>query len=157
MNHYLIATWAKICQAMGPEFEPYLPVVMPQLVNAASTKADISVYGTPSLEPYEDVTNYNLQMKMKTTSRSGKAGRHYSSTVRLWAYGRRPSKRNVRRSRRWSYTVQPCKLNSHLISLRVSNLPFHHYDSIFMMVFERRVLCTFQLLISLRGTVNACI
>ncbi|KIM73570.1 hypothetical protein PILCRDRAFT_829051 [Piloderma croceum F 1598] len=44
LNHYLIATWAKICQAMGPEFEPYLPVVMPPLVNAASTKADISVY-----------------------------------------------------------------------------------------------------------------
>jgi hypothetical protein len=45
LNHYLIATWAKICQAMGHEFEPYLPVVMPPLVNAASTKADISVYG----------------------------------------------------------------------------------------------------------------
>jgi hypothetical protein len=44
LNHYLIATWAKICQAMGPEFEPYLPVVMPPLVNAASAKADISVY-----------------------------------------------------------------------------------------------------------------
>jgi len=29
---------------MGPEFEPYLPVVMPPLVNAAGTKADISVY-----------------------------------------------------------------------------------------------------------------
>ncbi|KAJ7790566.1 armadillo-type protein [Mycena olivaceomarginata] len=28
LAHYLIATWAKVCQAMGPEFEPYLPVVM---------------------------------------------------------------------------------------------------------------------------------
>jgi hypothetical protein len=46
LNHYIIATWAKICQVMGPEFEPYLPVVMPPLVSAASTKADISVYGT---------------------------------------------------------------------------------------------------------------
>jgi hypothetical protein len=45
LNHYLISTWAKICQAMGPEFEPYLPVVMPPLINAAGTKADISVYG----------------------------------------------------------------------------------------------------------------
>ncbi|KZP09493.1 ARM repeat-containing protein [Athelia psychrophila] len=44
LNHYLIATWAKICQALGPEFEPYLPVVMPPLVSAASAKADISVY-----------------------------------------------------------------------------------------------------------------
>jgi len=44
LGHYLIATWAKICQAMGPEFEPYLPVVMPTLLATASAKADISVY-----------------------------------------------------------------------------------------------------------------
>ncbi|EAU92069.1 RAN binding protein-like protein [Coprinopsis cinerea okayama7 len=50
LTHYLIATWAKICQAMGQEFEPYLPVVMPSLLNAASAKADISVYD-------EDVEN----------------------------------------------------------------------------------------------------
>jgi hypothetical protein len=46
LGHYMIATWAKICQAMGPEFEPYLPVVMPPLLAAASAKADVSVYGT---------------------------------------------------------------------------------------------------------------
>ncbi|KAK7012698.1 armadillo-type protein [Favolaschia claudopus] len=45
LGHYLIATWAKVCQAMGPEFEPYLPVVMPTLLATASAKADISVYG----------------------------------------------------------------------------------------------------------------
>ncbi|KAG2014934.1 RAN binding protein-like protein [Coprinopsis cinerea AmutBmut pab1-1] len=50
LTHYLIATWAKICQAMGQEFEPYLPVVMPSLLTAASAKADISVYD-------EDVEN----------------------------------------------------------------------------------------------------
>ncbi|KAJ6487827.1 armadillo-type protein [Mycena sanguinolenta] len=44
LGHYLIATWAKVCQAMGPEFEPYLPVVMPTLLATASAKADISVY-----------------------------------------------------------------------------------------------------------------
>ena len=46
ISHYLIATWAKVCQAMGPEFEPYLPVVMPSLLLTASAKADLSVYGT---------------------------------------------------------------------------------------------------------------
>ena len=46
LSHYLIATWAKVCQAMGPEFEPYLPVVMPSLLLTASAKADLSVYGT---------------------------------------------------------------------------------------------------------------
>lgn len=45
LGHYLIATWAKVCQALGPEFEPYLPVVMPPLLTAASAKADVSVYG----------------------------------------------------------------------------------------------------------------
>jgi len=46
ISHYLIATWAKVCQAMGPEFEPYLPVVMPSLLLTASAKADLSVYDT---------------------------------------------------------------------------------------------------------------
>ncbi|KAF6743113.1 armadillo-type protein [Ephemerocybe angulata] len=44
LTHYLIATWAKVCQAMGEEFEPYLPVVMPQLLTTAGAKADISIY-----------------------------------------------------------------------------------------------------------------
>ncbi|KAF9809312.1 hypothetical protein IEO21_07461 [Rhodonia placenta] len=44
LGHYLISTWAKVCQAMGPEFEPYLPVVMPPLLQAASAKADVSIY-----------------------------------------------------------------------------------------------------------------
>lgn len=43
--HYLMGTWAKVCQAMGLEFEPYLPVVMPGLLAMASKKADVSVYG----------------------------------------------------------------------------------------------------------------
>lgn len=45
LGYYLISTWAKLCQAMGDEFEPYLPVVMPPLLQAASAKADISLYG----------------------------------------------------------------------------------------------------------------
>ena len=45
LGHYLIATWAKVCQAMGQEFEPYLPVVMPSLLATATAKADLSLYG----------------------------------------------------------------------------------------------------------------
>ncbi|KAF9521782.1 armadillo-type protein [Crepidotus variabilis] len=45
LSHYLIATWAKVCQALGSEFEPYLPVVMPSLLSTASAKADLSLYG----------------------------------------------------------------------------------------------------------------
>ena len=44
--HYLMATWAKVCQALGGEFEEYLPVVMPALLATAGAKADLSVYGT---------------------------------------------------------------------------------------------------------------
>ena len=44
--HYLVATWSRVCQAMGPEFESYLPVVMPSLLLIASAKADPSDYGT---------------------------------------------------------------------------------------------------------------
>ncbi|KAL0577237.1 importin subunit beta-3 [Marasmius crinis-equi] len=43
LSHYLMGTWAKICQAMGEEFEVYLPVVMPQLLATASAKADVSL------------------------------------------------------------------------------------------------------------------
>lgn len=51
LPHYLIATWAKVCQAMGPEFEPYLPVVMPPLLRSANVKADVSIYGASLLPP----------------------------------------------------------------------------------------------------------
>ena len=56
LNHYLMATWAKICQAMGPEFEPYLPVVMPPLLQAASAKADVSVWGESQTFPSTHLT-----------------------------------------------------------------------------------------------------
>ncbi|KAF9256190.1 ARM repeat-containing protein [Marasmius fiardii PR-910] len=42
LSHYLMGTWAKICQAMGEDFEVYLPVVMPPLLATASAKADVS-------------------------------------------------------------------------------------------------------------------
>ncbi|KAF8956378.1 armadillo-type protein [Flammula alnicola] len=44
LGHHLMATWSKICQAVGSEFEAYLPVVMPSLLATASAKADLSVY-----------------------------------------------------------------------------------------------------------------
>ena len=36
----------KSLQAMGPEFELYLLVVMPPLFHAANAKADVSIYGS---------------------------------------------------------------------------------------------------------------
>ena len=51
LNHYLIATWAKVCQALGPEFEPYLPIVMPPLLEAASARADVNIWGKRTFAP----------------------------------------------------------------------------------------------------------
>lgn len=39
LSHYLIATWAKVRQALGSDFEPYPPL------STAGAKADLSVYG----------------------------------------------------------------------------------------------------------------
>lgn len=58
LNSYLIASWAKICQALGPEFEPYLPVVMPPLLQVASAKADVSVIGSSVRRPTVPQAHY---------------------------------------------------------------------------------------------------
>ncbi|KDQ15158.1 hypothetical protein BOTBODRAFT_158816 [Botryobasidium botryosum FD-172 SS1] len=42
-SHYLISTWAKVCTALGPSFEPYLPYVMPPLLRSAAVKADVAI------------------------------------------------------------------------------------------------------------------
>ncbi|KAF9472591.1 ARM repeat-containing protein [Pholiota conissans] len=53
IGHYLMATWAKVCQALGGEFETYLPVVMPSLLATASAKADLSAYADEE-DAYEE-------------------------------------------------------------------------------------------------------
>ncbi|KAI0782934.1 ARM repeat-containing protein [Abortiporus biennis] len=72
LNHYLIATWAKICQAMGPDFEPYLPVVMPPLLVAASAKADVSVYdedeAAEEKDGWETISMDGHQVGIKTSA-----------------------------------------------------------------------------------------
>ena len=45
-TQYLMSTWAKVCQALGSSFEPYLSFVMPLILKSASVKADISFIGT---------------------------------------------------------------------------------------------------------------
>lgn len=72
LPHYLIATWAKVCQAMGPEFEPYLPVVMPPLLRAASVKADVSIYDDDEVpedkEGWETITMDGQQVGVRTSA-----------------------------------------------------------------------------------------
>ena len=71
LGHYLIATWAKVCQAMGPEFEPYLPVVMPPLLQAASAKTDMNVYDDDVVEErdgWETISVDGKQIGIKTSA-----------------------------------------------------------------------------------------
>ncbi|EKM53787.1 uncharacterized protein PHACADRAFT_260306 [Phanerochaete carnosa HHB-10118-sp] len=71
LGHYLIATWAKVCQAMGPEFEPYLPVVMPPLLQAASAKTDMNVFDDDVVEErdgWETISVDGKQIGIKTSA-----------------------------------------------------------------------------------------
>jgi len=43
MSHYLNATWGKLCQALGHDFAPLLPVIMPTILRAAAAKTDVSI------------------------------------------------------------------------------------------------------------------
>ena len=38
---YLISAWARMCKILGPEFEQYLPMVMPPVLKAASIKPEV--------------------------------------------------------------------------------------------------------------------
>ncbi|KIJ25106.1 hypothetical protein M422DRAFT_193858 [Sphaerobolus stellatus SS14] len=73
LPQYLCATWAKVCQAMGPEFEPYLPVIMPPLLESAAVKADVSIFDPEDeeitdREGWETVEIEGQQVGIKTAS-----------------------------------------------------------------------------------------
>ncbi|KAI0364989.1 ARM repeat-containing protein [Pilatotrama ljubarskyi] len=72
LSHFLIATWAKVCQALGEEFEPYLPVVMPPLLRVASSKADISIYDDDEehedRDGWESISMDGRQVGVKTSA-----------------------------------------------------------------------------------------
>jgi HEAT repeat protein len=54
---YLLASWARMCKVLGPDFLPYLPVIMPPLLQSAQLKPDFAV-----LDPDEDAeTNYSAE------------------------------------------------------------------------------------------------
>ncbi|KAG9306967.1 hypothetical protein G9A89_000881 [Geosiphon pyriformis] len=47
---YLIACWARVCKVLEADFVPYLPIVMPPLLQSAQLKPDFAV-----LDPDEDI------------------------------------------------------------------------------------------------------
>ncbi|KXN84686.1 Importin subunit beta-3 [Leucoagaricus sp. SymC.cos] len=74
LTYYLVSTWAKIGQALGPEFEPYLPLVMPNILSTVSAKTDISVYededdeANTEREGWESVTVDGRTMGVRTSA-----------------------------------------------------------------------------------------
>ena len=61
LEHYLMSTWPKICQAIGAEFEAYLPIVMPALLQAAGgSKADLFLLPSASSSPYDEDEDIEL-------------------------------------------------------------------------------------------------
>ncbi|KAI7692873.1 Importin-5 [Sarcoptes scabiei] len=40
---YMITSWVRICKLLGPKFEPYLPMVMPQVLKTASMKVEMAL------------------------------------------------------------------------------------------------------------------
>ena len=100
LSSYLIASWAKICQALGQEFEPYLPVVMPPLLRAASAKADVSVIG---LSPDRFSGSVLTASQTKRTS-DLKATLGQRSNWRVKAWGSSP--------RYWKRSAKPWRCSS---------------------------------------------
>ncbi len=85
LSHYMMATWAKVCQAMGHDFEPYLPVVMPSLLATASAKADLSLYGEILFPSFP--TGYSgafLRQRRPGNSRARRVGDDCHGWTDLW-------------------------------------------------------------------------
>lgn len=40
---YMITSWVRICKLLGPKFEPYLPMVMPQVLKTASLTVEMAL------------------------------------------------------------------------------------------------------------------
>ncbi|CAM9996505.1 unnamed protein product, partial [Discosporangium mesarthrocarpum] len=40
---YMLRAWVRICKCLGPDFAPYLPLVMPPLLTAAAAKVEVDL------------------------------------------------------------------------------------------------------------------
>jgi len=67
-----MSTWAKVCQALGPAFEPYLQFVMPPLLKSAAVKADVSVIDhdrpVTEREGWEVIETQGQRIEIRTAS-----------------------------------------------------------------------------------------
>ncbi|KAL3318569.1 Importin-5 [Cichlidogyrus casuarinus] len=57
---FMIGAWARICKLMGPDFLPYLPMVMPQVLKTASIKPDVCVVDDDQADNVDEDENWQV-------------------------------------------------------------------------------------------------
>ncbi|KAK2719944.1 importin-5-like [Artemia franciscana] len=57
---YMISAWARICKILGPQFEPYLPMVMPPVLRAASIKPEVALLDSEEVDAVEDNNDWQF-------------------------------------------------------------------------------------------------
>lgn len=50
----MITSWVRMCKLLGSKFEPYLPMLMPQVLKTASMTIDMAVLDQDEVKAYED-------------------------------------------------------------------------------------------------------
>ncbi|KAI6241840.1 Importin-5 [Aphelenchoides fujianensis] len=53
---YMIASWARVCKILGPEFAPYMPHVMPAVMKAAEFQPGINIVDEEDVGNYDDAS-----------------------------------------------------------------------------------------------------
>ncbi|KAI6241894.1 Importin-5 [Aphelenchoides fujianensis] len=53
---YMIASWARVCKILGPEFAPYMPHVMPAVMKAAEFQPGINIVNEEDVGNYDDAS-----------------------------------------------------------------------------------------------------
>ncbi|KAK2749664.1 hypothetical protein FQN57_005886 [Myotisia sp. PD_48] len=60
-SSYLLHCWGRMCRILGPDFIPYLPAVMPPLLQVAASNADVQILDTEdNIREVEQDNNWEL-------------------------------------------------------------------------------------------------
>lgn len=142
---YLMSTWAKVCQALGSNFEPYLQQVMPLVFHSAAVRADMSVIG---MHVQCSATSFSLSLHMMSQIQRSSLHRRKkalkSSRCKASASRSRPHHwtRNARPLMCSSLCVESWGRASRPIFRLPSTSLYRHSSSYSMMALERLLLCT---------------
>lgn len=55
---YMITSWVRICKLLGAKFEPYLPMVMPQVMKTASLSVEMAILDQEEIKNYEENSDW---------------------------------------------------------------------------------------------------